>query len=59
MSKLILLSVVILSIALPMVVAARPKPQATLRQVVFIMVFAILVWSQLCLRVYPQYVPLK
>jgi hypothetical protein len=59
MSKLILLSVVILTIALPMYVAARPKPQATLRQVVLIMIFAIVVWSQLCLRIYPQYVPLK
>jgi hypothetical protein len=59
MSKLILLSVVILSVGLPMVVAARPRPQATLRQVVLIMVFAIIVWSQLCLRIYPQYVPLK
>jgi hypothetical protein len=59
MSKLILLAVVIVSVGLPIAVAARPKPQATLRQVVLITIFAIFVWSQLCLRVYPVYVPLK
>jgi hypothetical protein len=59
MSKLIILSVVILSVAVPMAVSSRPKPQAALRQVVYIMIFAIFVWSQLCLKLYPQYVPLK
>jgi hypothetical protein len=59
MAKLILLSIIILSVALPMTMAARPKPQATLRRVVLIMVFVIVVWSQLCLRVYPSYVPLE
>jgi hypothetical protein len=59
MSKLIILSVVIFSVAVPMMMADRPKPQATLRQVVYIMIFAIFVWSQLCLKVYPGQVPLK
>lgn len=59
MSKLIILSVVILSVAVPMMMSARPKPQATLRQMVYIMIFAIFVWSQLCLKLYPMQVPLK
>jgi hypothetical protein len=59
MAKLILLSLIIFSVVLPMMMAARPKPQATLRQVVLIMVFVIVVWSQLCLRVYPQYVQIQ
>ena len=59
MWKLVLLGVVILSIVVPMVMSTRPKPQAALRQVVIIMIFAILVWSQLCLRYYPRYVWLK
>jgi hypothetical protein len=59
MSKLIILSIVILSVALPMTMATRSRPQATLRQVVLLMIFGIFVWSQLCLKIYPQYVPLK
>jgi hypothetical protein len=59
MSKLILLSLIILSVWLPMAVSTRPKPQATLRQVIYIMIFGIFVWSQLCLRLYPQYVSLE
>lgn len=59
MSKLIILSVVIFSVAVPMILSTRPKPQATLRRLVYIMIFAIFVWAQLCLKLYPQYVPLK
>jgi hypothetical protein len=59
MAKLIILSVVILSVGMPIAMATRPKPQATLRQIVLLMIFAIFVWSQLCLKLYPQYVPLE
>jgi len=59
MPKLIILSIVILSVWVPMTMSVRPKPQATLRRVVLIMIFGIFVWAQLCLKVYPQYVQVE
>jgi hypothetical protein len=58
MPKLILLSVLIASIALPIILAERPRPRATLRLLVVLMICVIVVWSQLCLRVYTVLVPL-
>jgi hypothetical protein len=58
MAKLVLLSVLIMTIALPIAVAERPKPQLTLRWTLVAMVVLILIWAQLCLRLYPELVPL-
>jgi hypothetical protein len=56
MVKLIPLSVLLVSIALPMIWADKARPKANLRLVLFIVIGYILVWTQLCLRVYPDYV---
>jgi hypothetical protein len=56
MATLIPLSVVIMSVVVPMIFASRANPKANLRLVIFLMIGYVLVWTQLCLRVYPQYV---
>ena len=58
MAKLLVLSVILVSVILPMIAATRPKPQKNLRIVLGVIVVVILVWTQLCLRVYPALVPL-
>ena len=58
MAKLILLSVIIASIAIPILIAERPRPQATVRFLTILMIVIIVVWSQLCLWMYPTLVPL-
>jgi hypothetical protein len=59
MAKLIPLSVVLVSIIVPMLFADKARPKAKLRFVLLVVIGYILVWTQLCLRVYPEYVPLE
>jgi hypothetical protein len=56
MAKLILLSVVLLTIALPMAVAERAGPRRSLRLVWGGMIAFALVWAVLCTWAYPQLV---
>jgi hypothetical protein len=58
MAKLALLSVLIATIALPILLAERQKPRATLRLLVVLMIVVIVTWAQLCLHYYPSVVPL-
>jgi hypothetical protein len=39
-----------------MIWADKARPKANLRLVLFIVIGYILVWTQLCIRVYPDYV---
>ncbi|HLK39699.1 MAG TPA: hypothetical protein VKU41_23245 [Polyangiaceae bacterium] len=59
MAKLIILSIVLVSVALPIWYSGRPNPRRTLRRVQWSMVLFIVVWAYLCLRRYPAMVPLK
>jgi len=59
MIKMIPLSVLLVSIIVPMFLAGRARPKATLRLVLMIVIGYILVWTQLCLHVYPAYVPIE
>ncbi|HEX8790759.1 MAG TPA: hypothetical protein VF765_07390 [Polyangiaceae bacterium] len=49
------LSIVVLSIVLPMVLARRPNSRS-LRTLVVSMTILVLVWGVLCLALYPRYV---
>jgi hypothetical protein len=50
------LSIVILSIALPIILSRRPRPRQAVRTLYLVMVIGALVWCMLCLHVYPAYV---
>ena len=59
MAKLIILSIVLISFALPIRLAASPHPRRTLRRMQTIVFVYIFVWAYMCVRWYPQLVPLK
>ena len=56
MVKLIPLSIVIVSIVLPMILASGPKPKRTVRNLRITMALLALFWAILCTRIYPIYV---
>jgi len=56
MAKLILLSVVLLTIAVPMLVAERPRPRRAIRLVWGVTLAFTFVWAVLCTWIYPQLV---
>jgi hypothetical protein len=59
MPKLILLSVIIVSVFLPMMFAAKRRPRANLRIVLGLVLVYIFIWAQLCMRVYPDLVKVE
>ena len=56
MPHLIPLSIVIASIVVPMVLARSRQPKRAMTILYVTMALMALVWSMLCLRVYPRYV---
>ncbi len=50
------LSIVLLSIVLPLVLSKRSRPKAAIRVLWVSMALSALVWSLLCLHVYTAYV---
>ena len=59
MSKLIILSIVIMSFALPIYLSTSAQPAKMLKRVQVLMCLYVLLWSYLCLHWYPILVPLK
>lgn len=59
MAKIIILSIILVSFGVPLWLAAAPRPRQALRRVQWILFVYIVVWAFLCLRVYPQLVPLE
>ena len=59
MAKLILLSVVLVSMIIPIRVATRPSPKRALRRVQWMIVAFVFVWAFLCIFWYPALVPLE
>lgn len=59
MAKLIILSVVLMSFIVPIYLATSTRPKAALRRAQIVMVGFILLWAILCVRWYPELVPLK
>jgi hypothetical protein len=58
-AKLIILSIVLVSFAVPMWLAASAQPRRTLRRVQRIILVYIVVWAFLCLYWYPDLVSLQ
>lgn len=59
MAKLIILSIVLVSFALPVWLATTRRPRQTLRRLQWGMFAFVAVWAYMCLRWYPDIVPLK
>ncbi|MDP9034388.1 MAG: hypothetical protein M3O50_06245 [Myxococcota bacterium] len=58
MPKLILLSIVLVSVALPIRLSARVAPRRALRLTQWIIAGFVFVWAYMCVSWYPQLVPL-
>jgi hypothetical protein len=50
------LSIVVVSIILPMLLSGTKRPKAALKILYFSIAVAAFVWCMLCMHVYPQYV---
>jgi hypothetical protein len=59
MEKLIVLSIVFVTIAVPTWLSTSQRPKPALRKAQTIIVVFVLLWGYLCLHLYPQLVPLK
>jgi hypothetical protein len=59
MAKLILLSIVIVSAAVPLRLSARPAARRALQNTQWTMVAFIVVWALMCIMMYPTLVPLE
>jgi hypothetical protein len=59
MAKLIILSIVLVSFAVPVWFSTSTQPRRALRRVQQIILVFIVVWAYMCLHWYPQLVPLE
>jgi hypothetical protein len=59
MAKLIILSIVIVSFAVPTMLATSPRPRAAIRRAQVLVLAFIVAWAFMCVRWYPDLVPLK
>ena len=57
MAKLILLSIILVTVGLPMVLSTRSSPKRTLRTIQIVCLAFVFVWAWMCLTIYPQLVP--
>jgi len=56
MGKMIPLSLVVLTVALPLALSGRPSPRRSVRRLYWFIAIYIVLWCLLCLNVYPRYV---
>jgi hypothetical protein len=59
MAKVIILSILIVSVGVPAWLSTAPNPRKALRKAQGIVVAFVVVWGYLCLHWYPALVPLK
>jgi hypothetical protein len=59
MAKLIILSIVIMSFAVPVRLSTAARPRLALRRAQQIIAVFIVIWTFMCLRWYPTLVPLE
>lgn len=57
MAKLILLSIVLVTVTVPMLLSTRKSPKRTLRTIQIISLVFVVIWAWMCLTIYPQLVP--
>lgn len=58
MAKLIILSIILVHVAVPVWLSERPGPRRWLRRTQWITTLFIVIWAYMCLKWYPQLVPL-
>jgi hypothetical protein len=56
MAKLIVLSVILLTIVMPIWLSDRPNPKKSLRLIWIVLVVYAFVWAALCTQCYPKLV---
>jgi hypothetical protein len=59
MAKLIILSILLISVSVPAWLSTSPQPRKALRKAQVLVVLFVIVWGYLCLHWYPVLVPLK
>lgn len=59
MAKLILLSIVFVSVGMPIALSGSRSPRRALRQVQWFTVLFVFVWAYMCITWYPALVPLE
>jgi hypothetical protein len=59
MAKLIILSIVLASFAVPLRLSTAAQPRRALRRAQGIMLVCIVIWAMMCLHWYPALVPLQ
>jgi hypothetical protein len=59
LEKLIILSIVIVSLGVPAWLSTAPRPRRGLRRAQVIIVLYVIVWGYMCTHWYPELVPLK
>ena len=59
MSKLIILSIVIVSMGVPAYLSTARSPRRGLKRAQTMVIIYVFIWGLMCLKWYPQLVPLK
>ncbi|HXU83848.1 MAG TPA: hypothetical protein VN914_20780 [Polyangia bacterium] len=59
MVKYIPYSVVLVTAALGLYLAGRPKPKQAIKTMHILMIVYIIIWAMLCLYVYPESTPIE
>ena len=59
MEKLIILSIVFVSLGVPAWLAGSPRPRPALRKAQIIVFLFVIVWGYMCMRWYPRLVDVK
>jgi len=59
MAKLIILSILLVSVTVPAWVSTSPSPKKALRKAQGIIVLYVIVWGYMCLHWYPELVQIK
>jgi hypothetical protein len=58
-AKLIILSIIIMTFAVPIYLSGAPQPRRSLQRAQLILFLYMFVWAYLCVRWYPQLTPLQ
>jgi hypothetical protein len=57
--KLMMLSIILVSVAVPLGLSARPAPRRAVRRAQWIVISYVFVWAYLCISWYPRFVPVE
>lgn len=54
-----MLSIILVSVAVPLGLSARPAPRRAVRRAQWIVISYVFVWAYLCISWYPRFVPVE